>query len=131
VWLKETVVIAMDRILKVFCGEEEVSSVEDWAEKKKLSQELLSCIYKSVENPRNAHKHVEAIYMLFEDEEDETLKNKIRMALIRVQLFAQYHMFEQSEFRDAGDMASALEKMLFGQNLMEGEKPKKEEESED
>jgi hypothetical protein len=38
-------------------------------------------------------------------------------------------MFEKSEFRDAGDMATSLERMLFGYNLLEGKKPKKEEES--
>ena len=116
----------MERIMKVFCGEE-VSCVEEWAKKKKVPQELLSRIYESLIEPRNAYLHVEAIFDLFEREEDEKLKKKIRMALIRVQMFSQYHMFEMSEFRDAGDMATSLERMLFGYNLLEGKKPKKEE----
>ncbi len=121
-------VITMDQILKVFCGED-VTCVEEWAKAKKTPQELLSRIYKSLTDPRNAYRHVEAIFDLFEEEEDESIKNKVRMALVRVQLFSQYHMFEQSEYRDAGDMATSLEKMLFGSNLLEGKKPKKEEES--
>jgi hypothetical protein len=120
----------MEQMLKVFCGEE-ASCVEDWAKKKEAPQELLSRIYKSLTEPRNAYRHVEAIFNLFEKEENEEIQNKIRMALIRVQMFSHYHMFEQSEFRDAGDMATSLERMLFGYNLMEGKKPKKEEESQE
>lgn len=115
--------------MEVFCGEEDVSCVEEWAKKRKAPQELLSRIYESLIEPRNSYQHVEAIFDLFEEEEDEAIQNKIRMALIRVQLFSQYHMFEQSEFRDAGDMAASLERMLFGYNMMEGKKPRKEEES--
>ncbi|KYK31799.1 MAG: hypothetical protein AYK19_16235 [Theionarchaea archaeon DG-70-1] len=121
--------IYVDQIMEVFCGEENVSCVEEWAKKRKAPQELLSRIYESLTEPRNAYQHVETIFDLFEKEEDEPIQNKIRMALIRVQLFSQYHMFERSEFRDAGDMASSLERMLFGYNLLEGKKPKKEEES--
>ena len=112
--------------MKVFCGEE-VSCVEEWAKKRKVPQELLSRIYESLVEPKDAYLHVETIFELFEKEEDEELRNKIRMALIRVQMFSQFHMFEMSEFRDAGDMATSLERMLFGYNLLEGKKPKKEE----
>jgi hypothetical protein len=118
----------MNRILKVFCGEE-VSCVEEWAKKRKVPQELLTLIYKSLMDPRNAYEHVEHIFDLFDKEKDESIKNKIRMALIRIQMFSQYHMFEQSEFRDAGEMASLLERMLFEYNLTEGKKPKKDETS--
>lgn len=120
----------MDTIRKVFCGED-VSCVEEWAKSKHLSQELVSHIYQTLAEPRNAYQHIESLYTLFDKEEDEDIKNRIRMALIRVQLFSQYHMFEKSEFRDAGDMAASLERMLFGYNLLEGKKPKKEEESSD
>ncbi|MBU7016965.1 MAG: hypothetical protein HXS44_05610 [Theionarchaea archaeon] len=116
----------MERIMKVFCGEE-VSCLEEWAKKKKVPEELLSRIYESLIEPRNAYLQVEAILDLFEIEGEEKLKKKIRMALIRVQMFSQYHMFEMSEFRDAGDMATSLERLLFGYNLLEGKKPKKEE----
>ena len=117
----------MERIMKVFCGED-VSCVEEWAKKKKAPEELLSRIYKTLRDPRNAYQHVEAVFNLFEAVDDEDVQNKIRMALVRVQLFSQYHMFEQSEFRDAGDMATSLERILFGYNLIEGKKPKMEEE---
>jgi hypothetical protein len=120
----------MNQIMKVFCGEE-VSSVKDWAKKRKVPQELISPIYETLINPRAAYEHIETIFSLFEKETDQNVKNKIRMALVRVQLFSQYHMFEQSEFRDAGDMASSLERMLFEYNLMEGKKPKKEEKEKD
>ncbi len=119
--------MTMDQIMKVFCGEENVTCVEEWAKKRKAPQELLTRLYESLIDPRNAYLHVESIFNLFDKEEDKPTKNKIRMALIRVQLFSQYHMFEQSEYRDAGDMATSLEKMLFGYNLLEGKKPKKEE----
>lgn len=122
--------ICMDRMLEVFCGEN-VSCLEEWAKKREVPQELLSHIYESLIDSRNAYQHIEDIFNLFEKEEDESIRKKIRMALLRVQLFSQYHMFEQSEFRDAGDMATSLERMLFGYNLMEGKKPKKEESSED
>ncbi|MBU7043310.1 MAG: hypothetical protein HXS47_06930 [Theionarchaea archaeon] len=118
----------MDRILKVFCGEE-VSCVEEWAKKRKAPQELLTRMYQSLTDPQNAHTHVEHIFDLFENEKDEHIKNKIRMALVRIQMFSHYHMFEQSEFRDAGDMASLLERMLFGYNITEGKKPQKDEAS--
>lgn len=119
---------SMDTIKKVFCGGD-VSCVEEWAKSMRLSQELVSHIYQTLVEPRNAYQHIEALYTLFENEENEDLKNKVRMALIRVQLFSQYHMFEKPEFRDAGDIATSLERMLFGYNLLEGKKPKKEEES--
>lgn len=115
----------MDRIMKVFCGEE-VSCIEDWAEKKKLSHTLISRIYQSLIEPGQAYQHVEFIFDQF-DKEAEDIQNKIRMALVRVQMFAQYHMFEKSEFRDAGDIAVSLERMLFGYNLTEGKKPSDEE----
>lgn len=117
----------MDDILKAFCGEA-ASCVEEWAKKRKAPEELLSRIYKCLEDPRVAYLHVEPIFDLFENEKDETLQNKIRMALVRVQLFCQYHLFEKAEYRDTGDMASSLERILFGYNLMEGKKSKKEEE---
>jgi len=117
----------MDRILKVFCGED-VSSIEEWAKKREAPEELLKRIYQSLIDGRNAYRHVEHIFELFEKEKDEHIKNKIRLALVRIQMFSQYHMFEQSEFRDAGEMASSLERMLFGYNLTEGKKPTKEEE---
>lgn len=117
----------MEAILKAYCGED-ASCVDELAKKKGVSQELLSRMYECLEDPRVAYRHVEAIYTLFEEEEDENTQNKIRMALVRVQLFCQYHLFEQAEFRDTGDIASSLERMLFGSNLMEGKKPKKEEE---
>ncbi|MBU7032008.1 MAG: hypothetical protein HXS53_05725 [Theionarchaea archaeon] len=118
----------MNRILRVFCGEE-VTCVEEWAKKREAPEELLKRIYESLIDGRNAYTHVERIFDLFEKEKDETIKNKIRMALVRIQMFSQYHMFEQSEFRDAGEMASSLERMLFGYNLTEGKKSMKEEES--
>ncbi len=117
----------MDQILEVFCGEE-VSSLEAWANQRKVSQDLLSRIFESLSNPRNAYQHIEAIFSLFEKENDEKIQNIIRYALIRVQMYSQFHMFEQSELRDAGDIASLLERVLFGYNLVEGKKPKKEEE---
>ena len=117
----------MNQIMKVFCGED-VSCVEEWAKKRDVPTELISRIYDSLKDPRNAYNHVEAIFDLFEENDDEDIQNKIRMALIRVQMFSSYHMFEKSEFRDAGDMASSFERMLFGYNLLEGKKPEKEEE---
>ncbi|MGD2248535.1 MAG: hypothetical protein PVF58_09010 [Candidatus Methanofastidiosia archaeon] len=118
----------MDQIMKVFCGKD-VSCIEEWAEEKELSKDLISRIYKSLTDPRQAYQHVEFIFDQFEKEE-EKIQNKIRMALVRVQMFAQYHMFEKSEFRDAGDMAASLERMLFGYNLTEGKKPGEEPEKE-
>jgi hypothetical protein len=120
----------MDRILKVFCGEQ-VPCIEEWAKNRKVPQKLVTRIYHSLTDPRNAYEHVEEIFDLFEKEKDEPIKNKIRMALVRIQMFSQYHMFEQSEFRDAGEMASLLERMLFEYNLTEGRKPKKDETSSD
>ena len=113
--------------MKVFCGED-AACVEEWARKKNAPGELLSRIYESLIDPNSAYQHVETIFTLFEKEKKEEIQNKIRMALVRVQLFSHYHMFEESELRDSGDMASSLERMLFGYNLVEGKKPKDEEE---